>query len=450
MTNEKDSMEPSRPRIVLLTHTFPDQTGEFAFLVPEVSRLATMFEIILIPNEVPKFDLWPTPPGVSFERNFAEYRRRLSIRLISILRAITAGSTFREMRAFGWSGFLPRVAGTVVIRASRIASARRWFLRFLPGSQVDLVYSWWLDGFGYGMAGAASDLGIPAVARAHGFEVFDEREELGRIPFQRETVESFDRVFAVSRAGAVVLREKAPENADRIEVRYLGVESPPQEESRSTDNVFRLLSCSMCVEVKRVDLLASAVLELARIRPQLDFEWVHLGDGPTLVRVKEVLRADPKVYERCLFPGALSPPSVREWMVARPYNVFVNVSSSEGLPVTLMEAASSGIPLLATDVGGNSEIVGDSPWSLLSSNPSPHEIAATLHQIFSLPLDEVQSLRLAARKTWANRFSAERNYSQFAQDLRCAIQEFSPINWHQRGLSDGDTGSRGSASSAFD
>ena len=450
MTNEKDSIEPSRPRIALLTHTFPDETGEFAFLVPEVSRLATMFEIVLIPNELPKFDPWPTPPGVSCEHDFAEYRRRLAVRFISMWRAITAGNTFREMRAFGWSGFLPRVAGTIVVRASRIESARRWFLRFLPGRQVDLVYSWWLDGFGYGMASAASDLGIPAVARAHGFEVFDEREELGRIPFQRDIIESFDRVFTVSRAGAVALGEKAPEKADRIEVRYLGVEPPPQEECRSTEDVFRILSCSMCLEVKRVDLLASAVLELARIHPHLDFEWVHLGDGPTLVRVKEMLRADPKVYERCLFPGALSPRSVRKWMVARPYNVFVNVSSSEGLPVTLMEAASSGIPLLATDVGGNSEIVGDSAWSLLSSNPSPHEIAAALHQIFSLPLDEAQSLRLAARKTWANRFSAEINYFQFAQDLRFAIQEFSLVHRHQRGLSDGDTGSRGSASSAFD
>lgn len=188
----------------------------------------------------------------------------------------------------------------------------------------------------------------------------------------------------------------------------------------------------MCVEVKRVDLLASAVLEVARNHPQLDFEWVHLGDGPTLVRVKELLRADPKVYERCLFPGALSPPSVREWMVDRPYNVFVNVSSSEGLPVTLMEAASSGIPLLATDVGGNSEIVGDSPRSLLSGNPSAHEIAAALHQIFLLPPAEAQSLRLAARRIWANRFSADRNYSQFAQDLQFAIQEFSLTHRHQR------------------
>ena len=98
-----------------------------------------------------------------------------------------------------------------------------------------------------------------------------------------------------------------------------------------------------------------------------------------------------------------------------------------------MEAASSGIPLLATDVGGNPEIVGDSPWSLLSSNPSANEIAATLHQIFSLPPDEAQSLRLAARRTWASRFSAEINYFQFAQDLRFAIQEFSLSHGHQRG-----------------
>ena len=40
-----------------------------------------------------------------------------------------------------------------------------------------------------------------------------------------------------------------------------------------------------------------------------------------------------------------------------PVNLFINLSESEGIPVSIMEAISFSIPIIATDVGGVSEIV---------------------------------------------------------------------------------------------
>ena len=407
----------SRPRIALLTHTFPEQTGEFAFLAPETSRLAKVFDVVLIPSQVPRGDLWPLPPGVSLQSGLSEYRTRWSVRLASLFRALAFPSTYREMLAFGWTGLSPRVAATVVVRSSRIMSARQWFRRYLSRTDVDVVYSWWADGFGYGMARAASDLGIHSVARAHGYEVFDEQDRLGRIPFQRETVASFDLVFPVSQAGAAVLSHKFPASAERIHVRYLGVEPSPGDGCRSIDGVFRVLSCSSCIEVKRVELLALAILELAREHPHLKFQWTHIGDGPTLQRVHDLLRSSPHVYERCSFPGTLPSSTVREWMAERPFDVFLNVSSSEGLPVTLMEAASSGIPLVATDVGGSSEIVRDQVGYLLPRDPTPRQIAKVIYELSLSHPEDVQLMSLAAKQAWANEFSADANYGQFAEDL---------------------------------
>ena len=417
MDDRPEERRSSRPRIALLTHTFPEQTGEFAFLAPEISRLANDFDVVLIPSQVVGTNLWPLPHGVSLQSGLSEYRMRWSVRLASLFRALAFPSTYREMLAFGWGGLSPRVAATVVARASRIMRARQWFRRYLSRTDVDAVYSWWADGFGYGMAWAASELGIRSVARAHGYEVFDERDRLGRIPFQRETIASFDLVFPVSQAGASVLSHKFPDSAERIHVRYLGVEPAPGDGLRSTDGVFRVLSCSSCIEVKRVELLASGILELAREHPQFKFQWTHIGDGPTLKFVRDLVDSSPDVYERCYFPGALPPSTVREWMAERPYDVFVNVSSSEGLPVTLMEAASSGIPLVATDVGGNSEIVQDQVGYLLPRDPTPRQVADALYELSLLHPEEVQTMSLSAKQVWAQKFSADSNYARFAQDL---------------------------------
>lgn len=48
---------------------------------------------------------------------------------------------------------------------------------------------------------------------------------------------------------------------------------------------------------------------------------------------------------------------VYDYYKSNKVDVFVNVSYSEGLPVSLMEASSFGIPVIATDVGGSAEII---------------------------------------------------------------------------------------------
>lgn len=50
------------------------------------------------------------------------------------------------------------------------------------------------------------------------------------------------------------------------------------------------------------------------------------------------------------------------------FDLFVNMSLSEGIPVSIMEAISFGIPIIATNVGGNAEIVNDETGVLIPVN----------------------------------------------------------------------------------
>ena len=55
--------------------------------------------------------------------------------------------------------------------------------------------------------------------------------------------------------------------------------------------------------------------------------------------------------------GAIQNVEVYKYYNEHCADLFINVSSSEGLPVSIMEAISFGIPVIATDVGGTGEIV---------------------------------------------------------------------------------------------
>lgn len=129
--------------------------------------------------------------------------------------------------------------------------------------------------------------------------------------------------------------------------------------------------------------------------------------------------------------GELPHHQVLAWLSSYPIDVFCNVSSSEGLPVSLMEAASCGLPLLATDVGGNCEIVDDSVGRLIPGGSGASVIADALTDIAKeSKLVHLQWRRLS-RERWAALFDAEKNYARFADDLMSILFTASPFPGEQ-------------------
>jgi glycosyltransferase involved in cell wall biosynthesis len=96
-----------------------------------------------------------------------------------------------------------------------------------------------------------------------------------------------------------------------------------------------------------------------------------------------------------------------------PVDVFVNVSESEGLPVSIMEAQSFGIPVVATAVGGVPEIVNDTTGHLLDANPGPDDVAQAVWRLASRSAEA----RVQITQHWRERFSAETNYAAFVRSL---------------------------------
>ena len=165
--------------------------------------------------------------------------------------------------------------------------------------------------------------------------------------------------------------------------------------------------------MKRVDLLARGLSLMASTSPDIEFHWTHIGVGPLAGELKSLVNNLPGIVGRCTITGYLTEPEWRQQFTGRPVDLFVNVSSSEGLPVSLMEAASFGIPMMATCVGGIPEIVNDANGVLLEASPSPESIAAALKAFARLTAEERGAKRVASRATFECNFDAEVNYSRF-------------------------------------
>lgn len=107
------------------------------------------------------------------------------------------------------------------------------------------------------------------------------------------------------------------------------------------------------------------------------------------------------------------------------FDLFVNVSSSEGIPVSIMEAMSFGIPCIATDVGGSGEIVIDRyNGILLKDDFRIQDFIQALDWYLKMDSNTILELRKNVYLSWERKYNAETNYTEFVEELLYRLIEW--------------------------
>jgi colanic acid/amylovoran biosynthesis glycosyltransferase len=402
------------PTIVLLTRDYPFGGGE-AFVQDEVSRLARCGRLVVLPAyDAGGGAARAVPEGVTVDRRLVETSIFSALRP-RILRALFPAAV-REIRArpdlLRSIATMHRFAGYLV-RAGRLLSwvdgARR------RGETPARVMAFWSNAEAFGMALAArSDASIMLVSRSHRFDVWDDENPGDYLPFRGEIARHSHRLLPSSRMAAEHLRRTLPVDPEHVIVAPLGVEPPFEPDPRrgERDEVL-VVSCSTAAVVKRLPLVASAIAAAAAATPSRRWRWAHLGGGGD--QIEAALRSGPANLEVEL-PGWLSRESIYRFHRDRQPDCFVNLSSSEGVPLSIMEALSMRVPVVATAAGGTGEMVDDSVGALL-----PVEVdAAIAGQAIRRVVEAGEPMREAARR----RYEVEASTAVAMSALEEGVPEF--------------------------
>ena len=403
--------------VYLFTETFPFPGGDDPFLGDEVRALAASGSLTIIPTTHLTGSLRELPPGTIVEDRLAMSLPRRGFSPLDLMRAAGSGLAWREVVRHVPRSLRPRAFLTIFIRRARAFHVKRWIQRYLapsiaPGS---IAYNWWSASYATGVARALTGRGIPIVSRAHGFDLFAEQDAIGFIPLQAELLARSDVTLSVSEAGARYLAERFP--SSRVEVSRLGVGDPGHVARASDDGRLRIVSCSSVVPVKRIWLLVDALVALRRAHPEVDVLWTHLGGGDGLADLRHRIARHPELAGRVTLTGPISHDQVLDYYRREPVDLVINVSESEGVPVSLMEAISASIPIMATAVGGSAEIAGPAGGLLLPREATGAQIAEAIAAFASLGPQERSDLRERARWTWAESFASPGVYHQLIRRL---------------------------------
>ncbi|SET58089.1 Glycosyltransferase involved in cell wall bisynthesis [[Clostridium] aminophilum] len=250
------------------------------------------------------------------------------------------------------------------------------------------------------------------IARAHGYDLYEERNSNQYIPCREQLLKSFDRIYLIAKDGIKYLTEKYPQYSKKYFLSYLGTQDKGIEEYES-DDTFRIVSCSNILPGKRVDRIIEVLSELT----SPNIEWIHFGDGPSEGDIKELAKNKLQGKIKYQFMGRRSNTDILEYYKNNSISLFINLSESEGLPVSIMEAMSFGIPCVATDVGGTGEIVIDGYNGWLVNTEDACQKIANIIDNFCSSVAQVTHFRTNARNTWEKYFNADTNYNRFVQEI---------------------------------
>lgn len=394
-------------QLFLYTNQFPHQGGE-PFLEAEIGLIAESFDHVTIyagagqqlplvcalaPNVKLADELIVNPKGIKelileFPGLFFGW---------PVKEFFKSPHRFRYISEFRWN--LYRFIGLV-----QKAKALKQALTEVA-DEATVHYSYWFNEWATILA-MAKQMGLKGkiVTRVHGYD-FDERQQArGYHPFRYTEWNYIDNVVQVSEYGKNYQLKQFPRSkklsVSRLGTRDLGTGPVSQ------DMPFAIVSCSGFVALKRVPLIAEIVSHM-----QQPVHWFHIGDGrekdSMLQQISKCLAPD-----KYTFLGAMSNEKVLEYYRTNPVDLFVNASELEGLPVSLMEAASFGIPISGFAICGVPEIVNSETGVLLEETDSPAD-AAKKWDLLLAEKSRNAEFRSGVKAFWKKEFDAVTNYKEF-------------------------------------
>ena len=294
----------------------------------------------------------------------------------------------------------------------------REILKRYPDYNSYFFYSYWMDD----SAIAISQLSVKnksyySISRAHKWDVYFEENPYSILPFRRLILKDIDQLFTISLDGQKYLTGLFPNYRDKISLSRLGVNK--QIRLTKDSNNLHLLSCSYIRPDKRLELIISTLSQIK----DLKIYWTHIGEGSKADSyrsyIKELAKEKLQPNIQYTFLGDLTNQEVLRYYQSSEVDIFINLSSAEGIPVTIMEAMSFGIPVLATDVGGTREIVNNENGFLLSANPNIDTVTTKIKEFYNLSIQQRDDKSIAAFNNWKEFYDAELNYSEFYKKISC-------------------------------
>jgi colanic acid/amylovoran biosynthesis glycosyltransferase len=401
----------SKKTLFLFTEKFPFEGGE-SFLETEIQYLSKEFkEVCIYPLKRGNsyYGLLPDNVSVNHLDNFPVLRlRKIIKRYLSVILDYYLCSIFRSKNkkkyflqfSYSWNHLMGILNTTYRIEQSEITKNRE-----------AVFYTYWFNEWTSALA-ICNRRGVIGrlISRAHGYDYDELQNSRGWFPFREAEIRHVNGIVQISEYGLAKMKNqhrRAPLFLSRLGVQDHGTGPVlPMEEP-----TFQIVSCSNFVPLKRIPLLIDVLSKLS-----VSFHWTHFGGGEGMEAIQQYANSKLKQTEFS-FRGQVTNDEILTYYKSNPVDLFINVSELEGIPVSIMEAISFGIPVSGCNICGVPEIVVNKETGLLLDKvPDPPKTAVLLTDFLQRHSRD-RGMRESVKAFWKRNFNANKNYPSFVKML---------------------------------
>ncbi|MEY3237750.1 MAG: hypothetical protein RI883_1851 [Bacteroidota bacterium] len=404
-------------KLFLFTADFPYGTGE-TFLETEITYLAEGFdEVVIVSQNIHDEQTRQVPDNCTFSRI------DLSVSNTDKLKSLVGLSDplFWKEKSIVKKVYAKKlskgIVSTMLISLWRAKKVKQYISQICEMQTSDsqvFIYSYWCDDVALGLSLAQKEnKEIRTFCRIHRWDVYFEESAVNYLPYRHFITKNISQIFSISQDGIdYALKTWKVTQKEKFSLSRLGIKNTYGFQISNNDP-FLIVSCSNLIPVKRVHLIAEALKEIRDVQ----IKWVHIGDGPERKKLEALILNLPSNIKVDLL-GRIPNSAIYTFYAEKRPDLFINVSSSEGVPVSIMEAMSFGIPVIATDVGGNREIVNKENGRLVPTKIAVPKIADHFRDLILLNPKDKNVLNENAFETWQLLYNADKNYYSFTSKIQ--------------------------------
>ncbi len=396
--------------LVYLSNCAVDSSGvPGPFMLQELPWLCAHFSrVVMVGN-------WGVRTITGEEQSPYAVLKPLSGRLRAWLAAPFRRELWQELRRMRREGCLtPRNALRLLAFTQRGLKMHYWAERMLRASNdaTTTFYSFWMSYDAY--AGALCKRRHPRasfVARGHAFDIDTERNPLNPYLMKQFIAAEADGLYLISRTAKeqymAYMQGRVP--PEKVNVLAMGSAGQPadgcREAPRFAQGVLRVVSCAQIIPIKQVEVLVQALAQWNG----MPLCWTHIGggEGEQELRRLAAFKLDSKENVICEILGAQDSGKIQQIYETRAFDVFVNTSRKEGVPISIMEAMRYGTPVIAPDVGGIPELVTPEVGWLFAPEEGAQGVLKALEALAAQTAEESQRMRTAAQQRWNSGYCSE-------------------------------------------
>lgn len=406
-------------KLFLVTERFPYGTSEKSFILPELEELVKYYDVTILSHATrAELDdkenetiLIPEVKVINLGIELTWYQKiQYTVKFFFDIDGYKEIIEILKNKV----NILQRVYQSISFYALAMENFRLMKKRSLFSKNEETIYyTYWYYYYTYSISKNRKYFpNMKVVARTHRFDLYDEQYSGNRQPFKKNMDKKIDRIFFISEQGKnYYLNKHHLDDCNKYVVSRLGTIGAGilPDSIKKNNNKFCLVSCSRVTSIKRVDLIAEALSYMTE-----EIEWIHFGDGNEFDKLtglaNNLLKSKKNIKYQ--LKGFVSNQEIIDYYSKHYVDCFISTSSSEGIPVSIQEAMSFGIPIIATDVGGVSELF-DNNGILLDENPSVMEVVKAIEKMIYMDKQEYKSFRSQSYTIWNAKYNAKVNRVEF-------------------------------------